>query len=60
MDADQKAQSIAVTPVLRNYADTMQSISERSDNPILQDFATLSAIYLGAYRCGTTNIRSQR
>ncbi len=47
--ADQKAQSIAVTPVLRNYADTMQSISKRSDNPILQDFATLSAVYLSAY-----------
>jgi hypothetical protein len=47
--ADQQAQSNAVTPVLRKYADTMQSIAKRSDNLILQDFAAVSSAYLRAY-----------
>jgi hypothetical protein len=47
--ADQQAQSDAVTPVLRKYADNMQSTSKRSDNLTLQDFASASATYLRAY-----------
>jgi hypothetical protein len=46
---DQKAQSAVITPVLRHYADTMQSLGRRSSNPVVQDFSALSAVYLGAY-----------
>jgi hypothetical protein len=46
---DQKAQSTMITPVLRRYADTMQSLGRRSNNPVVQDFSALSAAYPGAY-----------
>jgi hypothetical protein len=46
---EQKSLSTAVTPVLTKYADDMQSIAMRSTNPVLQDFAAVSAVYLRAY-----------
>jgi hypothetical protein len=42
---EQKALAAAVTPVLQRAADDMQSLSTRADNPVLQDFAALAAMY---------------
>jgi hypothetical protein len=46
---DQRAINDAVAPVMSAFADKLQLLGERSGNPILQDFATLSAQYRHAY-----------
>lgn len=46
---EQQALTKAVTPALRQNADAMQALGERSDNPVLQDFAILAAIYQRAF-----------
>jgi hypothetical protein len=46
---DQRAINDAVAPVMSAFADKLQTLGERSGNPILQDFATLSAQYRRAY-----------
>jgi hypothetical protein len=46
---EQRALNDAVAPVMTAFADKLQGLGERSGNPILQDFATLSAQYRRAY-----------
>jgi hypothetical protein len=46
---DQRALNDAVAPVMSAFADKLQTLGERSGNPILHDFATLSAQYRRAY-----------
>jgi hypothetical protein len=46
---DQRAVNDAVAPVMAAFADKLQALGEQSSNPILQDFATLSAQYRRAY-----------
>jgi hypothetical protein len=41
--------SIAITPVMREYVDTLRDLGRKSDNPTLRDFADLSAQYRRAY-----------
>ena len=45
----QRDLAASVTPVMRKYADTIQALGRRSDNPTLRDFADLSAQYRRAY-----------
>jgi hypothetical protein len=44
-----KSLTEAAVPVLGGFADTMQTLALRSENPTLQDFAALSAVYLDAF-----------
>jgi hypothetical protein len=46
---EQKAINDAVGPVMKARADELEELGRRSDNPILQDFAVLSAQYLRAF-----------
>ncbi|MGW4098424.1 hypothetical protein [Mycobacterium sp. NPDC004974] len=46
---EQKAVAEAVTPVMRESADTLEKLGQRSDNPVFQDFAQLAAQYRRAY-----------
>jgi hypothetical protein len=46
---EQRAVNDAVAPVMGAFADKLQALGDRSDNPLLQDFATLSAQYRRAY-----------
>lgn len=46
---EQKAVYDAVTPVMSAYADDIEQLGQRSKNPIIQDFAVLSAQYTRAY-----------
>ena len=39
----------SVTPVLRDYADKIQALVVRSNSPVIEDLATLSAQYRRAY-----------
>ena len=39
----------SVTPVLRDYADKIQALGVRSNSPVIEDLATLSAQYRRAY-----------
>jgi ABC-type multidrug transport system ATPase subunit len=45
----QAAVNRAAVPVMNSYADTLQELGRRSDNPTLQDFATLAAQYRRAF-----------
>jgi hypothetical protein len=47
--SEQTALTAAVTPVLRENADGMQSLGKGSTNPVLQDLAVLGAQYQFAY-----------
>lgn len=49
--AEQKAIGDSVKPVMMRLADQVQVLGVRSGNPILQDFAELSAQYRRAYAC---------
>jgi hypothetical protein len=46
---EQRAINDAVAPVMSAFANELQTLGERSDNPTLQDFAELSAQYRRAY-----------
>lgn len=46
---EQKMLNNAVVPVMRQSADTIEEVGRRSDNPVLQDFAVLSAQYRRGY-----------
>lgn len=46
---EQRATVDAVIPVMRAYADRIETLGSASSNPILQDFATLSSQYRRAY-----------
>lgn len=46
---DQKILNDAVVPVMRESADKIEEIGRSSDNPVLQDFAVLSAQYRRGY-----------
>ncbi|MBU9762941.1 hypothetical protein FR943_03620 [Mycobacterium sp. TNTM28] len=46
---EQKAINDAAIPVMRQSADKLEELGSRSDNPTLQDFATLAAQYRRAY-----------
>ena len=46
---EQRTINDAVAPVMRTFADDVQGLGERSDNPTFEDFATLSAQYRRAY-----------
>lgn len=46
---EQKALNDAVIPVLRQSADSLEELGQRSNNPTFQDFAQLSAQYRRAY-----------
>jgi hypothetical protein len=46
---EQKAINDAVKPVMTARADEVEKLGRRSDNPVLQDFAVLSAQYLRAF-----------
>jgi hypothetical protein len=39
----------AVAEVMLRYSNTIEEFGRRSDNPVLEDFATLSAQYRRAY-----------
>ncbi len=45
----QKAVNLAVAPVMISYANKLQQLGRRSSNPVLQDFADLSAQYRRAF-----------
>jgi hypothetical protein len=47
--AEQRTLSVEATSVLESYADTMESLGAHSSNPVLQDIATLAAVYLRSY-----------
>ena len=44
-----KSLTDAAVPALSSFADAMQMLGSRSENPVLQDFAALGAIYLRAF-----------
>jgi hypothetical protein len=46
---EQKAINDAVGPVMTARADELEQLGRRTDNPVLQDFAVLSAQYLRAF-----------
>jgi hypothetical protein len=46
---EQKALNDAVVPIMNKFADDLESLGRRSRNPILEDFAVLSAQYRRAY-----------
>lgn len=46
---EQRAVAEEVVPVMNEFADDVQSLGERSSNPILQDFAILAAQYRRAF-----------
>jgi hypothetical protein len=46
---EQRAVNDAVAPVMGAFADKLQALGDRSNNPLLQDFATMSAQYRRAY-----------
>ncbi|HEU4363422.1 MAG TPA: hypothetical protein VFR27_18225 [Mycobacterium sp.] len=45
----QKAVNLSVAPVMISYANKLQQLGRRSANPVLQDFADLSAQYRRAF-----------
>lgn len=47
--SEQRAINDSVAPVMSAFADKLRDLGERSGNPTLQDFATLSAQYRRAY-----------
>lgn len=46
---EQKATNYAVAPVMNSFANKLDQLGRRSGNPVLQDFATLSAQYRRAF-----------
>lgn len=46
---DQRAVVDAVIPVMRDYADKIESLGRESGDPVIQDFATFAAQYRRAY-----------
>ncbi|MBU9762938.1 hypothetical protein FR943_03605 [Mycobacterium sp. TNTM28] len=46
---EQKAATDAVLPLMRQSADTMENLGQRSENPVFHDFAQLAAQYRRAY-----------
>ena len=47
--SDRRAIEMRVRPLLVEFADDTQEVGRRSGNPVLEDFAVASAIYIKAY-----------
>jgi hypothetical protein len=52
---EQRAVNVAAYPVMSAYADDLEKAGRASGNPIVEDFAAASAIYLRAYVAVGTN-----
>jgi hypothetical protein len=56
---DQRASQQAVLPILASYGDEMEKLGRSSVNPVLEDFAVASAVYIDAYlTAGDTYVKA--